>query len=602
MGPTKPLHCRRAIVAALAMWCGTGAGAARETWLKLSTPEITVITTASPKEATTWAMEFTQYIAALRSFFGNSRAELPALTIVVFSRVGDFQRYLPLFAPGGKPQPVGGFFARHESWAVVGVPAWVSDETRRAIFHEGVHWFLSASHTRNPIWLEEGLAEVFSTFHAEKDTAEWGRSIDDHVRLLRAVALPPLEKLLHTAQSELFGDDRARTGIVYAESWAFVHFLMFGKHDIPRNGISRYLEEISSGTNPDEAFRKIFGRTYAEMDLLLRAYLGDGRYYIGKQPLARGVTPSVQPATAVDVENALGRLAIAGKRTAQAMTHAGAAMVAVPADPRGHELFALALQATGDAAGALVEFKAAIERGSNEFQPYFEAASAAHKAAIAERSHLTSAEARTIANGYQRAIRYYPRFLASYENLAGIIGLAEPVGEEDRKVLELGQRLYPESPIILLGLAQLARRGGDGAGALAILDRVLASRHGLSAEGAEFAHRLDIGWKCEDITRRVDELGRVGEFSEAIALLDAKLATDVDSELRLRLTPVREQLEVALLSQQVKAALDRRQWTEARRDLGRLLESSAPPAMKNQARRTLADLDQRKLGLEPDRK
>ena len=53
---------------------------------------------------------------------------------------------------------------------------------RRTIFHEGVHWFLSGTKTRNPVWLDEGLAEVFSTFRAEKDRAAWGQAIPEHFR------------------------------------------------------------------------------------------------------------------------------------------------------------------------------------------------------------------------------------------------------------------------------------------------------------------------------------------------------------------------------------------------------------------------------------
>jgi len=591
---------RRVVLVGFALWLGVVPGAARETWLKVATPEVTVITTLGAKEATAWASEFTRYIAALRGFLGASHTPLPALTIVVFSQERDFQRYQPLSAPGGKPLPVGGFFARQESWAVVGLPAQVSAQTRRTIFHEGVHWYLSASRTRNPVWLEEGLAEVFSTFHAEKDVAEWGRAIEDHVRKLRGGPLLPLEKLLRTEQGELFGQDHGRTGLVYAQSWAFVHFLIFGRHDIPRNAISAYLEALSNGTPPAAAFRQVFGRTYAEMDRLLPRYLAVGEYNLARLPLAGAEKLTGQPASTVDVEDALGRLAVAGRRTAQAMAHAGAALGAEPEDPRGHELFAVALKASGDAAGALIEFKAAIARGSKAFQPHFEVALAEHQAVLAERRPMTPGEARAIADQYERAIRLYPRHLASFENLAGVIGLAEPLKTEDQANLELGRRLFPESAGIELGLAQLARRGGDVAGARAIVERVLAARQGRSGPSIELAERLKAAWEDEDLARRLDELGRAGRFGEALALLDEKLATGEDGVSRPRLAAMREQLQVAWLSQQVKAALDDRQWVAARRALGRVLASAAPPAMKSEARRTLAELDERRLGLEPE--
>jgi hypothetical protein len=412
------------------------------------------------------------------------------LTLVVFGEEREFQRYLPLLASGGRPPPVGGFFTRRESWAVVGLPARVSDETRRTIFHEGVHWFLSTGKTRNPLWLEEGLAEVFSTFRAGEKEAEWGWAVDNHVRLLRTVPLPPIERLLRTVQSEVFGDDRRRTGIFYAQSWAFVHLLLFGQHDIPRTAMANYLETVSSGTSPAAAFQRSFGRTYAEMDRQLRTYLGDGEYHRARLPLTGGGKLRAQAATVLEVENALGRLAIVGQRAAQAMTHAGAAMAAAPNDPRGHEVLALALKSSGDEAAAQVEFATAVALGSQDFQSHFETALAAHRSLRESRWPPTPAEARQIADQYLTVINLYARHPASYENLARLIGFAAPLVEGDQKALERGRRLFPENAVIELGLAQVSGRRGDPVGARAILGRLLTSSPGLSPEDTAFARRL----------------------------------------------------------------------------------------------------------------
>lgn len=480
----------RVILAALALWAGAARGVARDTWLKVAGPEVTVITSLGARDAVRWAMEFEQYTTALKSYLGEGEGGRPALTIVVFAQEREFQRYLPLLTPGGRPQPVGGFFTRRESWAVVGMPARVSADTRRTIFHEGVHWFLSTGKTRNPLWLEEGLAEVFSTFHAGDKEAEWGRAVENHVRLLRSAPLLPLERLLGTTQSEVFGNDRTRTGIFYAQSWAFVHLLLFGQHDIPRTAMSSYVETVAHGTGIAEAFRRSFGRTPAEMDRQLRSYLGDGDYHLARLPLAGGTRLRAQAATALEVENALGCLAIVGQRPAQAMTHAGAALAAAPRDPHGHELLALALKSSGDEAGALVEFESAVALGSKDFQAHFETALAAHRALREAQRPPTPGEVRRVADRYLKAIGLYARHPASYENLARLIGLAEPLAEGDRKALERGRRLFPENAVIELGLAQLSRRTGDLAGARAIIERLLASSPGLSPENAEFARRL----------------------------------------------------------------------------------------------------------------
>ncbi len=563
-------------------------------WLKVSTPDITVVTPLPARQAIPWATEFAQFVAALRSLLGPGRAPLPALTVVLFANSREFQSYLPLSGPKGRPLPVDGFFSRHEAWAVAGVTARISDDTRRTIFHEGVHWFLSVSGTRNPLWLEEGLAEVYSTFRTDRGQAEWGQPIESHLQLLRQVAPLPLERLLDTSQPDLFGHSRLRGGIFYAESWAFVHFLLFGTHDIPRDALGRYLEQLSAGTPPAEAFQIAFGRSFAEMDQLLSEYRRSGEHGVTRLPLAAVDPPKVGPASAVEVGNGLGRLAIAGHRTAQAMAHAGAVLAAAPGDPRGHELLAMALQASGDPSGALIEFEAAVTAGSKDFQPYFEVAVAAHGAAMRERRALAPSEARFIANRYERALENYPRFQKAYENLAAVLAVADPWSEADRKYLEQGRRMFPDAPIILVGLAQFQRRMGDRAGARRTLDQVLTAQPEMSPDGVQFAQQVDVAWQQEDVAKRVDELGRAGKFAEAIELLDAKLAS-FKPDVRQRLSPLRDRLQVALLSQQVKEARDERRWTDARRALVAITESSAPAAMKEQARRALTELDRDQL-------
>jgi len=592
---------RRWIMLALLTLAGElPAQAARsDNWVRAATPELEVITKIPTKDAAAWASEFAQYVAALRQLFNHTKAKLPPLTVVVFARERDFERYHPLIGPGGKAQRVDGYFSRQESWAVVGMIARPSEDARRTIFHEGVHWFLSGGEVRNAVWLEEGLAEVFSTFRAEKDRAEWGRAIGEHVALLEPRFRLPLEKLLYTAQGDLFGKDEVRTGIVYAQSWAFVHFVIFGKHDLPRAAIGDYTAELTKGKHPDEAFRTAFKHTYAEMDKLLDRYLNGGSYYVARQPLVAITPPTVQPATPLEVENALGRLALAGHRTKEAIAHARAAILAVDADPRGHELLGVALQAAEDIPGARAAYAAAAERDSRDFRPHFELAVAAHNAAVESGGELTPDEARAIANRYERAINLYPRFRMSYENLAGLVGAPGTWGAEDRKFLEQGRRLFPESGMIQVGLAVLTRRAGDSAGAREQLDRILAARSGLSADGLAFASKLDLVWESEDIGKGVDELVRAGKFRDALAFLDERLARGVDVMLALRLKPVREQLEVGEFSRVANEALREQKWTEARRALGKLVASPAAPGMvKDQARRTLADLDRQKLGLD----
>ncbi len=146
---------------------------------------------------------------------------------------------------------------QYVSWAVADLAgASFPEEIRRTIFHEGVRWYLSGAESSNPVWIEEGLTEVFSTFEIAKRQAEWGQAIPEHVSLLRSQSLRPLARLVCSGREELFGKDLNHTEIVYAQTWAFLHFLVFGQHTIPPAALAD--DAALSGTrgNGDEAFHR----------------------------------------------------------------------------------------------------------------------------------------------------------------------------------------------------------------------------------------------------------------------------------------------------------------------------------------------------------
>ncbi len=574
-----------------------------DVWLRVTSPEFTLITSLSEKEAKAWAGEFAQYVAALRSYFKNTgQRPLAPLTIVIFARERDFEKYRPLGADN-KPQEVAGFFSRHQSWAVAGLAgANTSENVRRTIFHEGVHWFLSFQDRINPVWLEEGLAEVFSTFQVTKTQAEWGRAIDSHVALLRMTDAMPLQRVLLMSHGDLFGDDSLRTSIVYAKSWAFVHYMIYGKHDeISRRTLGDYADLMQNGVAPDDAFRRAFGKTYEQMDALIDRYLMGGQYFVTRQPLATVAPPVSGPASPLEVSDALARLALVARRWPQAIEHARAAIAAADADPRGHEVLGLALKESGDLPAALGEFSRAKELGSRDFAPYFELGYAAQVAAgdPAGGVTLSPGEARKIANNYEKAINLDPRFILSYQNLAGVIGLAEPWGENDRQFFDLGGKLWPHDAMIRIGHAVLAKRAGDAATARTELDAVLAADADIPANARNYARRLDDAWEQQDVIERINRLSAERKYAEAIAFIAERQEKGVGAALRAQLPRIRDGLEVNLLGEKIQAALGESRWSDARQSATELLSAkAASPQMRQNARRTLDELDRRKLGLE----
>lgn len=585
------------VVLLLALDAPPARAADAQRWVKVAAPEFTVITSLREKEALAWSGEFAQFVAALQSFMRVNPKRLPRLTLVVFARDREFERFKPLRADG-TPMDVGGFFSRRESWSVAGlVGSDQSEDTRGVIFHEGTHWFLSALELPNPVWLEEGLAEVYSTFAIEGKKAVFGRAIESHVLALRTMEMLPLEQLLFLPQENLHagGEDAAtRAGLAYAQSWAFVHYLIFGQREVPKRSLVEYVEGLRT-KHPDEAFQQAFGSTYAQVERKLKEYLVVGRYYVAKQPLAELPALAAHPATEFEVRDALARLRIAGHRYADARQDVAAAITASPDDPRVYELQGELESEAGDAKAARGAFQKAIEKGSKDFRPYYELAAATHAGAgeaDGSVSNLTPESARAIANLYEKSINANPRFRPAYQGLAGVVELVPAGNDQDVRFLELGRKLFPDDGMVRLGLATIAKRAGDTERARALVTEVLNAK-GQESHVLAYAQRIERSWLERDVFSQVNALADQKKFAEAIAVIDAQMKAGADFATRQRLKSTRDQLEGALLLEDARVALSERRIDDAKAKYQAILDSNASPILKGQVRRQLEQLNAR---------
>jgi hypothetical protein len=595
-------RCGVAVILCFAPGATLRAAESGERWLKVTAPEFTVITPLKEKEAVAWAGQFSQFIAALQGFINVDVRRLPRLTMVVFAREKEFSAFRPV-QENGTPIEVAGFFSRRTSWAVAGLAgARMSEETRTTIFHEGTHWFLSGFELPNPVWLEEGLAEVFSTFVIEGRKASWGRPIQSHVEALQLLRpIMPLEQLLFLAQDNLHGDSddaSLRTGLAYAQSWAFVHYLIFGQRKVPKGALIEYVKRLRTH-HPDQAFRDAFGGTYAEIDRQLTEYLRGGRYFVAHQSILELPAAKAVPATVAEVEDALARLRMAGNRHGEAKANVERVLAASPDDPRSYELQGELAQELGDAEAARAAFRQAAAKGSQDFRTYYEIAYADHAAAGSDdgtRQTLTPERAREVANNYERAINLNPRHRASYQNLAGIIGLLPPGNADDAKFLGVGWRIFPDDGMIRLGIAVVAKREGNHEQARAMLAKVVDEGAAHPSSVLEYARRLETEWMQRDVFAQLDQLVKDRKFGEAVAMVDARIAEGVDFHTRQRLQQSRDSLYGSHLLEQANAAMSERRWDEAREKFNAVLESNASPILKSQVRRYVEQLDKRGVG------
>jgi tetratricopeptide (TPR) repeat protein len=125
-----------------------------------------------------------------------------------------------------------------------------------------------------PTWFNEGLAEYYSTFLMEEDRkVHVGELIPAHLQTLRHGKLYPLRSLFAVNHSSPEYDERSKSGIFYAESWALVHYLMLGNSGRRVDQLGKYLELIAANTPTEEAFRLAFQTEMESLEKELRQYV-----------------------------------------------------------------------------------------------------------------------------------------------------------------------------------------------------------------------------------------------------------------------------------------------------------------------------------------
>ena len=107
--------------------------------------------------------------------------------VYIFDTLKDLEPFVPIYK--GKPVDVAGYFQGDTDANFIAVGR---SESRSAVFHEYAHMLQQNASAAIPLWLNEGLAEYFSTFrlHRGDERAEIGRAVDAHVGVLHDRFLP----------------------------------------------------------------------------------------------------------------------------------------------------------------------------------------------------------------------------------------------------------------------------------------------------------------------------------------------------------------------------------------------------------------------------
>ena len=227
-------------------------------WVRVETPNFVVFGEVGEKRTRDVAAEFERFREALARVLSGAATKAPVpTTVVVFDNDRSFGPYRPLY--NGKAIELSGHFSSDRDINRVALALDSRAEGLRTIFHEYVHLVVNNVTNGMPIWLNEGLAEYYSTFLVTDDgkTATMGAVIEPHLMLLNQERMLPLPQLLALTHDSPLYNEGKRRGMVYAESWVLVHFLL---SDPSRSkALAEYTRVTGAGTPAAAAWQQVFG-------------------------------------------------------------------------------------------------------------------------------------------------------------------------------------------------------------------------------------------------------------------------------------------------------------------------------------------------------
>ena len=447
---------------------------AKDKWINLTTKNFNIISNADEGGTRKLALKLEQFHYVFSKLFHLPAVRPIPTTVMVFKNDGSFKPYKPLY--NGKPANLAGYFQPSQDENLIAIDISANEQRPLSvIFHEYTHLVTSETRREWPLWLKEGLAEVYSSFEVEDNKVTLGNPISHHVFLLRDNKFIPLQNLFSARHDSAIYNEREKQGIFYAESWALCHYLMFGDKNVRRPQMVEFVNLIEQGVDADRAFKQAFKAETSEIEKQLRHYVGNSQYTINVHTLASTEGEkeiAVRPISEGEAQSYLGNLLARTNRMDEAEVLFKQAVAAEPDLARPYEGLGFVAMRRNNYTDALEHFKQAATRGSKNHLAHYYYAQALQRQAV---GGITPTLAQTISEELRASIKLMPGFAYSHAAL-GFLSLATGQNyKEGAESLKTAIRLEPQNKHFLLNLAQLQARMQDYAAAKKTLEPLLAA-------------------------------------------------------------------------------------------------------------------------------
>jgi tetratricopeptide (TPR) repeat protein len=253
---------RRAAVLAIA--CAISAAAAdRDPWLKITSPNFELYTTAGERSGRDLVRHFEQVRSFFLQAFGGGLANAKPARIIAFRNEKEYEAYRP-------NEFASAFFQPGEAHDFIVMSSAASEHFPVAV-HEFTHLMVHQSGAHYPPWLNEGVAELFSNLQPIGGKIKVGQDIPGRMHTLATDKWIPLSTLLTVDHNSPIYNEKSKAGMFYAESWELVHMLFLNPDYSPRlKAMAAALKEGDAAAAFQTAYQKPIGAIESDLHTYLR--------------------------------------------------------------------------------------------------------------------------------------------------------------------------------------------------------------------------------------------------------------------------------------------------------------------------------------------
>ena len=337
------------------------AGVAAPGWIRINSPHFELFTNAGERSGRRTILYFEQ----IRDFFRQTAnlGKVPSFPV----RIIQFRSQRE-FAPFRSNETATAYHLSGLKRETVAMGT--SDRpTRMAAVHEFIHLLVKHSGAELPLWLEEGLASLFSTLEPQGRQVRFGEMASD---LLRDRQWLPFRELIAVDRNSSHYDESDRTKVFYAQSWALTHMICRSRQY--RQRFSNFLTGVVGDTG-EEAFRWVHGKSLDQIEIDFKRYVVQKKFPAGLYEIRLKKTaekPKVHPATATEVSLVKADLLVRLKKPEQAREIYSELARQDPEDWQVPEALGYLASYSGDLDQARRHFARAIELEATNPKVYYD--------------------------------------------------------------------------------------------------------------------------------------------------------------------------------------------------------------------------------------